>query len=57
MTILPQSFPSGSTLDCQDCGKILRELSPGEQQAVARNPEKFIVYCLECARARREEMR
>lgn len=36
------------TLDCQQCGKILRELSCSEAQQVAANPYNFIVYCTLC---------
>ena len=36
---------SEPTLDCQTCGKVLRVLSPAENQQVALNPQNFIVYC------------
>lgn len=40
------------TLDCDDCGRILRHLSPSEAQKVARNPYNFIAYCTTCQKAR-----
>jgi len=41
------------TIDCQDCGVVLRELSPDEAQEVARNPYNFIFYCDTCKRGRK----
>lgn len=38
------------TLDCQDCGRVLRRLTPAEAQQVAANPYNFIGYCPQCAR-------
>lgn len=35
-------------LECQDCGKVLRHLSPAEAQKVAANPYNFIAYCSRC---------
>jgi hypothetical protein len=40
------------TLDCQDCGADLYELTPDQIQEVARDPYRFIVYCGSCRRAR-----
>lgn len=37
-------------LECQDCGRVVRELSPAEAKAVAERPYDFTVYCNECAR-------
>lgn len=34
-----------STLDCQVCGVVVRELTKAEHQQVAANPYNFIVYC------------
>jgi uncharacterized protein with PIN domain len=39
------------TLDCQDCGTVLRNLSDEEAQAVATNPYNFICYCRNCRKA------
>jgi hypothetical protein len=36
------------TLDCQECGEILKHLTPAEAQQVADNPYNFIVYCKPC---------
>jgi len=36
------------TLDCQDCGVVMRWLSPAEAAEVARRPYDFIVYCPSC---------
>jgi uncharacterized protein with PIN domain len=41
-----------STLDCQDCGDVVRTLSPAEQQEVAERPYDFVVYCRSCRRDR-----
>lgn len=38
------------TLDCQDCGEVVRELTPAEAQQVALHPENFIVLCRQCHR-------
>ncbi|WP_159600239.1 hypothetical protein [Agromyces humi] len=37
------------TLDCQDCGRVLRKLTPAEAQRVAYRPYSFIVFCNDCA--------
>lgn len=42
------SAPEYTHLECQDCGAILKELSPTEQQKVARDPYNFIFYCRTC---------
>ena len=45
------------TLDCQDCGDVVRRLSPSEAQEVAQAPYSFIVYCELCRADRaREQM-
>jgi hypothetical protein len=36
------------TLDCQQCGEVVRELSNYEAQQVARAPYNFVVYCRWC---------
>ena len=36
------------TLDCQDCGKVLLELTPAEAQVVAQRPYDFIRTCWLC---------
>lgn len=38
------------TLDCQNCGIVLKELSNAEAQKVARDPYKFIAFCGPCGR-------
>lgn len=43
-------------LECQDCGKVLRHLSPGEAQKVADNPYNFIAYCAMCTQLRENYM-
>jgi hypothetical protein len=45
------------TLDCQDCGAILRVLSDAEASQVAANPYNYIVYCNSCLRDRRVDSR
>ncbi len=35
-------------LECQTCGKELKELSLAEQQQVADKPYNYIVYCKDC---------
>ena len=42
--------PSQPTLDCQDCGMVLRKLTDAEAQQVAENPYNFTVYCATCRR-------
>ena len=39
---------SDPTLDCQDCGVVLRRLTLAEAQQVAANPYNFIVFCRNC---------
>lgn len=34
-----------STLDCQVCGTVVRELTQEQNAQVAENPYNFIVYC------------
>ena len=43
-----------STLDCQDCGIDLRELTPGEVQEVADRPYDFVIRCGPCSRHRHQ---
>lgn len=38
------------TLDCQQCGDVVRRLEPAEAQQVAADPYRFIVYCTTCQR-------
>lgn len=35
-------------LECQSCGKTLRELAPEEAQKVADAPYNYVVYCKPC---------
>jgi hypothetical protein len=42
------SIYGSETLDCQQCGQILRELTPAEARKVADSPENFIIYCKSC---------
>jgi hypothetical protein len=42
------------TIDCQDCGRILRHLSPAEAQKVAANPYNFVFWCDDCSRGKME---
>lgn len=48
-------MPDEATLDCQDCGSVVKVLSESERQEVADNPYNFIVYCRDCRKARIEE--
>lgn len=49
-------LPDGTqTLDCQDCGDVVRVLTDAEAQAVARNPYNFVVYCPACGKAREQD--
>ena len=41
------------TLDCQDCGTVVRRLTRAEAHEVAANPYNFIVYCWDCERFNR----
>ncbi|WP_157497207.1 hypothetical protein [Leifsonia sp. Leaf264] len=36
------------TLDCQNCGGVLRKLTAAEAQQVAANPYNFIAFCSPC---------
>ncbi|AMS02558.1 hypothetical protein BJD55_gp009 [Gordonia phage Yvonnetastic] len=36
------------TLDCQDCGQVVRVLSSSEADMVAMDPYNYIVYCGPC---------
>lgn len=44
------------TLDCQDCGDVVRRLTLAEAQQVAANPYNYIVYCTICRRDRAREL-
>lgn len=39
---------SPPTLDCDQCGDILRTLTPEEELKVALNPYNYIAYCSYC---------
>lgn len=41
------------TLDCQDCGDVVRHLTVLEAQMVALDPYGYIVVCRRCAAANR----
>jgi hypothetical protein len=43
------------TLDCQDCGNVVRKLTGAEAQEVAANPYNFVVYCHVCKAVRQRE--
>ncbi len=45
------------TLDCQDCGDIVKILTPSEARQVAAKPYNFIVYCEQCIKDRRIDSR
>ena len=51
---LPHSRGAGGrlngtpTIDCQDCGVVLRKLTDAQAQQVAANPYNFIAYCNTC---------
>lgn len=45
------------TLDCQDCGDVIKRLTPSEAQQVAANPYNYIGYCIPCIRDRRIDSR
>lgn len=38
------------TLDCEQCGNVIKELSDVEAQKVAKDPYNYIVYCQKCKR-------
>ena len=38
-------------LECQDCGRTVRTLTPAEAQQVADKPYNFIIFCASCQRA------
>lgn len=40
--------PQEPTLDCQQCGQILRYLSADETRRVAADPYAFVALCPEC---------
>ena len=37
-------------LECQQCGVVLRQLTPAQAKEVARNPYNYIEYCRVCIR-------
>lgn len=46
------SWPDAQVLECQDCGTVLRELTPDEATQVADHPDRFLdVRCATCRRA------
>lgn len=47
--------PGTPTLDCQDCGDVVRVLTDAEAQQVAHSPYNFVVYCTSCGAARERE--
>lgn len=53
MALLPITPAPRSYLECQDCGEVLRELTPAEAQRVARAPYDFVCYCRSCVRYHR----
>lgn len=40
-----------STLDCQDCGKVILILSAAQAQKVAANPYNYVLQCRTCQAA------
>lgn len=38
------------TLDCQDCGAVVKKLTHDEAQMVAANPYNYVAYCPPCRR-------
>ena len=42
------SYPQVSTLDCQQCGEVIRKLSLAEVRMVAESPYNYIAYCRLC---------
>jgi RNase P subunit RPR2 len=51
------SPPDCPTLNCQDCGRIVMELTHAEARRVAERPYDFIVYCSECRLERMVQVR
>ena len=43
-------------MECQDCGEVIRELSPAEARAVADKPYNFVVFCRQCAAEQEREV-
>ena len=43
---------TGEFLECQQCGRVVRELTPTEAQKVAENPYDYVVYCADCRHER-----
>lgn len=43
-------------LECQDCGRVLRHLTPGEAQQVAEHPYNFIFFCAICQKENEDRM-
>lgn len=44
-------------LYCQDCGEVIRELTPAEAQKVAADPYAFWVFCGRCGKYREDDMK
>lgn len=44
------------TLNCQDCGDVVKALTDAEAQMVAANPHNYIVWCAPCRRAIQREL-
>lgn len=44
-------------LECQDCGIVIKELTPEEVRLVAANPQNFIIWCGPCGAALLRELR
>lgn len=42
--------PGENTLDCQQCGDVVRRLTEAEARQVAGDPMRFVVYCATCQR-------
>lgn len=44
------------TLDCQECGEVLRVLTNAEAQKVSYNPYDYVFYCHSCQRQLQERI-
>jgi hypothetical protein len=42
-------------LECQQCGTVLKRLSPAESQRVALNPYGFVAFCGPCGSERHQK--
>lgn len=45
-----------ATIDCQNCGDVLRILSNEERQEVSYNPYNYIFFCKSCKKDEEERM-